>query len=261
MKLSGKRALVTGAGQGIGKGCALELARAGADLVINDRPGSEEVEATADEIRAMGRGCQVITANIFERDECERLVSEALEALGRLDILVSNPAASRRCDFLDIKAEDFEFVINGALTSGFHISQLVARDMVKHGGGKIVFISSVHAYMPYGLSASYNAAKAGLNHLAKTIATELTQHRINVNVIEPGWIDTPGERKAFGEERMKQEAANMPWGRLGVPEDIGKAAAFLASDDADYITGSVLRVDGGIVLKDCRAEDLINAAE
>ncbi|MFK5924010.1 MAG: SDR family NAD(P)-dependent oxidoreductase [Verrucomicrobiota bacterium] len=259
MNLSGKNALVTGAGQGIGKGCALELARAGADLVINDRPGSEEVEQTAEEIRALGRECRVITANIFERDECVRLVTEAVAALGKIDILVSNPAASRRCEFLDIKPEDFEFVINGALTSGFHMSQLVARHMVENGGGKIVFISSVHAYMPYGLSTAYNTAKAGLNHMARTIATELSQHRINVNVIEPGWIDTPGERKAFGEERMKEEAANMPWGRLGVPADIGKAAAFLASDDADYITGSVLRVDGGIVLKDCRTEALVNS--
>ncbi len=261
MNLSDKKALVTGAGQGIGKGCALELARAGADLVINDRPGSEEVEQTAEEIRALGRECRVITANIFERDECVRLVSEAVAALEKIDILVSNPAASRRCEFLDIKPEDFEFVINGALTSGFHMSQLVARHMVENGGGKIVFISSVHAYMPFGLSTSYNTAKAGLNHMARTIATELSQHRINVNVIEPGWIDTPGERKAFGEARMKEEAANMPWGRLGVPADIGKAAAFLVSDDADYITGSVLRVDGGIVLKDCRTEALVNSPE
>lgn len=261
MTLAGKQALVTGAGQGIGKGCALELARAGADVVINDRPDSEDVEITAEEIRALGRKCTVITANIFQREECERLVSQAIEAIDKLNILVSNPAASRRCEFLDYKAEDFEYVINGALTSGFHMSQLVARHMVKNGGGKIVFISSVHAYMPFALSTAYNTAKAGLNHMAKTIATELTKHRINVNVIEPGWIDTPGERKAFGEERMKKEAVNMPWGRLGVPADIGKAAAFLASDDADYITGSVLRVDGGIVLKDCRADALVNSPE
>lgn len=261
MRLLGKQGLVTGAGQGIGKGCALELARSGADVVINDRPGSEDVEVTAEEIRSLGRKCTVITANIFERKACEELVAQAIETVGQLDILVSNPAASIRCEFLDYKPEDFEFVINGALTSGFHMSQLVARHMVEKGGGKIVFISSVHAYMPFALSTAYNTAKAGLNHMAKTIATELTKHRINVNVIEPGWIDTPGERKVFGEERMEAEAANMPWGRLGVPEDIGKAAAFLSSDDADYITGSVLRVDGGIVLKDCRSDALINSPE
>jgi len=261
MNLAGKKALVTGAGQGIGKGCALELARAGADVVINDRPGSEEVEATAEEIRALGRECTVITANIFQREECEKLVAQAIDSTGRLDILVSNPAASRRGEFLDYKAEDFEYVINGALTSGFHMSQLTARHMVENGGGKIVFISSVHAFRPFALSTAYNTAKAGLNHMALTIATELAKQRINVNVIEPGWIDTPGERKAFGEERMKQEAVNMPWGRLGVPADIGKATAFLASDDADYITGAVLRVDGGIVLKDCRADELVNSPE
>ncbi len=261
MRLEGKQAVVTGAGQGIGRGCALELARAGADVVVNDRPGSEDVEATAENIRALGRECTVVTANIFQREECERLVSQAVEALGKLDILVSNPAVSRRGEFLDYSAEDFEYVINGTLTSGFHMSQLAARKMVGGGGGKIVFISSVHAFRPFALSTAYNTAKAGLNHMALTMATELAKQRINVNVIEPGWIDTPGERKAFGEERMKQEAISMPWGRLGVPADIGKAAAFLASDDADYITGAVLRVDGGIVLKDCRADELVNSPE
>jgi glucose 1-dehydrogenase len=117
------------------------------------------------------------------------------------------------------------------------------------GGGKIVFISSVHARMPYTRSVAYNAAKAGLNHMALTIAAELTRHRINVNVIEPGWIDTPGEHETFGTEHLAQVAPTLPWGRMGTPEDIGKAAAFLASDDADYITGAVLLVDGGIFLR------------
>ena len=120
------------------------------------------------------------------------------------------------------------------------------------GGGKIVFTSSVQALMPYARSVAYNAAKAGLNHMAETIAVELAPHRINVNVIEPGWIDTPGERKAFGEERIQQEGPKLPWGRLGTPADIGKAAVFLASDDADYVTGAILRVDGGFWFKDCR---------
>ena len=122
-------------------------------------------------------------------------------------------------------------------------------------GGRIVFISSVHALMPYSLSVAYNAAKAGLNHLARTMAVELADHRITVNAIEPGWIDTPAERASFGEAAIEAVGAGLPLGRLGLPEDIGQAAAFLASPGASYITGQVLRVDGGITMKDCRGEE------
>ena len=258
MDLTGKQALVTGAGRGIGKGIALELARRGADIVLNSRPGSPHLETSADEIRALGRNCLAIGADVFSRTECESLVAQAIDSNGQIDIVVSNPATGVRCNFLEYDVGDFEHTINGSLCSDFHISQLVARQMVRQGnGGKIVFISSVQAAMPFARSVAYNAAKAGLNHMAKTIAAELIPHRINVNVIEPGWIDTPRERAAFGEQRMREEAGRLPWGRLGTPEDIGKAAAFLCSDDADYITGSVLRVDGGFMLKDCLAAELI----
>jgi glucose 1-dehydrogenase len=253
MNLEGKVAVVTGAGRGIGKGCALELARCGADVVVNDRPGSPDLAGTAEEIGALGRTCTAIEADVFGRSGCEQLVAGAHAAAGRIDILVSNPACSIREKFLEFAPEDFERVIAGTLTSGFHMSQLVARHMVERGGGgKMVFISSVHAIMPFALSVAYNAAKAGLNNMANTIALELTPQRINVNCIEPGWIDTPGERGYFSEEHMHAAGRELPWGRLGTPSDIGKAAAFLASDEADYITGAVLRVDGGFWLKDMR---------
>jgi glucose 1-dehydrogenase len=130
------------------------------------------------------------------------------------------------------------------------MSQLVARHMVARGGrGKIIFMSSVLARMVHVGCAPYAAAKAGLNQLAFTIAAELARHRINVNVIEPGWIDTPGEREAFGDAAIAEHAPTMPWGRLGTPDDIGHAAAFLSSDEADYVTGTVLRVDGGYWLQ------------
>ncbi len=133
------------------------------------------------------------------------------------------------------------------------MGQLVARHMVaRGGGGKIVFISSVHARIPFARSAAYNAGTSGLNALAFTIAAELLKHRINVNVIEPGWIDTPGEHEAFGTQAIADAAPGLPWGRLGTPSDIGKAAAFLSSDEADYITGTTLLVDGGFWLKDAR---------
>jgi len=249
-RLLGKRALVTGAARGIGRGCALELARAGADVVINDREHTEDADATVAEIRALGRQSEVVAGDVFNRSSCEDVVARAIAAFGALDILVSNPAFSRRAPFLDYDPDTFERVLRGTLFGGFHMSQLVARHLVERGGGgKIVFISSVHARVPYVNSVAYNAGKAGLNNMAFTIATELAPHRINVNVIEPGWIDTPGEHATFGKEAIQLAAPTLPWGRMGTPEDIGRAAAFLASDDADYITGTTLLVDGGFQLR------------
>ena len=250
MKLLGKTALVTGAARGIGRGCALELARAGADVAVNDRDRSPEVEAVAAEIQTLGRRAAVVEGDVFGRASCEDVVARAVAALGRLDVLVSNPAYSRRGDFLDYDPAVFDKVLAGTLTGGFHVSQFAARHMVgRGGGGKIVFIASIHARIPFARSVAYNAAKAGLTHMARTIAAELLPHRINVNVIEPGWIDTPGEHATFGPEVMSRAGAGLPWGRLGTPEDIGRAAVFLCSDDADYVTGTELVVDGGLCLR------------
>jgi glucose 1-dehydrogenase len=255
MRHAGKIALVTGAGRGIGKGCALELAHQGADLVINDRPKSPDLSQTAAEIRALGRSCAVVEADVFNRDGCEQLIAKSLDAVGQLDILVSNPSCNTRNTFLDYDPVAFERIIQGVLVSGFHVSQLVSRHMVERGSrGKILFISSVHAPVPYANNCAYNAGKAGLNHLCRTIAVELARHHINVNAIEPGWIDTPGERAVFGDKVIEAEGAKLPWGRLGTIEDIGRAASFLCSDEADYISGSILRVDGLIVFKDCAEE-------
>ena len=250
MKLLGKKALVTGAARGIGRGAALELARAGADVAINDLRDLDEARRTASEISKLGRQSIFIEGDAFERDSCQRIVASATDSLGRIDILISNPAFSRRGDFLDYSPDTFRRVLEGTLAGGFHMSQFVARHMVdRGGGGKIVFISSVHARVPYVRSVAYNAAKCGLTHMAKTIAAELLPHRINVNVIEPGWIDTPGEHETFGDDAMRLAGPKLPWGRLGAPEDIGRAAVFLCSDDADYITGTALLVDGGLALR------------
>jgi glucose 1-dehydrogenase len=250
MNLLGKTALVTGAARGIGRGCALELARAGAHVVVNDRERTSQAEAVVAEIKALGRRSVLLEGDVFQRPLCEEVMARAIEALGRIDILISNPAFNRRGDFLDYDPVTFAKVIDGTLTGGFHMAQLSARHMVtRGGGGKIVFISSCHAFIPYARSIAYNAAKGGLNQMAFTIATELYPHRINVNVIEPGWIDTPGEHESFGDEVMTKAGLALPWGRFGTAEDIGKAAAFLASDDADYITGATLRVDGGVWLQ------------
>jgi glucose 1-dehydrogenase len=250
MKLSNKIALVTGGARGIGKGCALELAKAGADIALNDRDHSAEAEQTIAEIQALGRKAVLVEGDAFQQASCASIVERTLAAFGRIDILISNPAFSRRNDFLAMPPADFDKTLQGALSGGFYMSQLVARHMVSRGGGgKIVFICSVHSRIPYIKSVAYNAAKSGLKHMARTIAAELLPHRINVNLIDPGWIDTPGEHAVFGSENIAKAAPTLPWGRLGTPEDIGKSAAFLCSEDADYITGEALLVDGGWCLK------------
>jgi glucose 1-dehydrogenase len=250
MNLTSKTALITGAAQGIGRGCALELAQAGADVALNDRQPSPQLNTLQAEIEALGRRAIIVAGDAFDRQSCEKIVASAAQGLGHLDILLSNPAFSRRGDFLSYDPATFEQTLRGTLTAGFHMSQLASRHMVERAkGGKIIFISSVHARIPYTRAAAYNAAKAGLNHLAQTIAAELLPHRINVNVIEPGWIDTPGEHATFGSEKMAAAAPTLPWGRLGTPQDIGRAAVFLASDHADYITGTTLLVDGGLALR------------
>ena len=255
MTLAGKKALVTGAARGIGRGVALELARAGADVAVNDRERTPAAEAVVAEIRALGREAVLVDGDAFADASCAGIVARTVEAFGKVEILVSNPAYNKRLDFLDYDAETFARVIQGTLGGGFSMSRHVARHMVERGnGGKILFISSIHAEMPYARACAYNAGKAGLNHLAKTIAAELARYRINVNVIEPGWIDTPGEHETFGADFLKELGPTLPWGRMGTPADIGKAAVFLASDAAEYVTGTTLLVDGGLLLRDALAE-------
>ncbi len=150
MKLLGKTALVTGAARGIGRGCAIELARAGAQVVINDRERTTQGLAVVAEIEELGRGAALVEGDVFERNSCESVVARAKSAFGRIDILISNPAYQRRADFLEYDPETFNNVIKGTLVGGFHMSQLVARHMVERGGGgKIVFISSCHVHTPY----------------------------------------------------------------------------------------------------------------
>ncbi len=250
MNLTGKIALVTGGARGIGKGCALELARAGADVAINDLKPTPDSERTIAEITALGRKCVLIDGDAFQQTTCADIAKRTLDAFGRIDILVSNPAFSRRGKFVEYDPKLWEQTLAGTLSGGFYMSQLVSRHMIERGGrGKIVFICSVHSRIPYIQSVAYNAAKSGLKHMAKTIAAELLPHRINVNVIDPGWIDTPGEQATFGTQNIAEAAPKLPWGRLGTPADIGKMASFLCSDDADYITGADMLVDGGWCLR------------
>jgi glucose 1-dehydrogenase len=247
--LAGKVAIVTGGSRGIGGATAVELARHGADISICDVRPRAGAEGVIRQIEELGRRALFFQADVGDRNAVERMVAGAAEQLGRLDILVNNAAKSIRKPFLELEPLDIEQTWRTILWGTFHCSQFAARRMVAQGeGGSIVMISSVHAYRPFPNSTAYNGAKAAVNHMAATWATELAEHRIRVNTIEPGWIDTPGEREYFSEDRIREEGNKLPLGRLGTPEEIAKAVRFLASDDGSYITGSCFRVDGGFVL-------------
>jgi len=252
-RFEGKTVLITGASRGIGRGIALCLAAEGADVVVNYRTHPDEAQSVADEITAMGRQALIWQADVADRSALERMFAATLERFGRLDVAVANAAYSVRQPVIEADWENIRRTIEVTQFGVFHTCQLAAQQMVKQSllgrsRGKIVIISSVHEEMAFALSAAYNMSKAAINHLARTMAIELAPNRINVNVVNPGWIDTPGERAYFSEEEIREGGKRIPWGRIGIPEDIGKAVAYLASDDADYATGSVLRVDGGLMV-------------
>ena len=176
-------------------------------------------------------------------------MQRAVAELGSVDILIANAGRNIRKSFLEIEPREMQEILGVTLWGAFHASQLAARQMVRQGhGGSIVFISSVHAARAFPNSVAYNTAKCGLNHMARTMAAELTPYAIRVNAIEPGWIDTPGERGWVGEEQLLQEGKKLPMGRLGRASEIASGVAYLVSDDASYVTGSILRIDGGFVL-------------
>jgi glucose 1-dehydrogenase len=252
-RFDGKTVLITGASRGIGRGIALCLAAEGANVVVNYRTHPDEAQSVADEIMAMGRQAMTWQADVAERAALQRMFSATIERFGRLDVAVANAAFSVRQPVIEAEWEHVQRTIAVTQFGVFHTCQFAAQQMVKQpltgrSRGKIVIISSVHEEMAFALSAAYNMSKAAINHLARTMAIELAPHRINVNVVNPGWIDTPGERSFFTEEEIREGGKRIPWGRIGAPEDIGKAVAYLASDDADYATGSVLRVDGGLMV-------------
>jgi len=247
-ELAGKVAVVTGAGRGIGRAIALELAARGADIALNDlREG--DISLVANEVEALGRAALVCVADVSDRSACERMFAQVDERFGRVDVLVANAAYSVRKPLLELTVEEAEKTFSICLDGVFHSSQLAAQRMAAAGGGSMVMISSVHAFRPYGPASTYNGAKAAINQMAMSWALELADKGIRVNVVEPGWIDTPGERLYHSEAKLQGAGATLPMGRLGKPEEIAKAVGFLVSGDASYVTGAVLRVDGGISLK------------
>ena len=249
MKLLDKVAAVTGGARGIGKASALAMAREGADIAITDLLESEGAQ-TVSEIEALGRKATFTQADVGKRADCERFFDDVIGKLGRVDILLNNAATSVRKPFVELEVADVEKTWGPTLWSVFHCSQLAARQMIKQGdGGSIISISSIQGVRPYPFSTAYNGAKAAVIHMSRTWAVELAQYGIRVNTIEPGWIDTPGERDHASEEEIQSLGAQLPFGRLGKPEEIAGLVVFLASEqDAAYVTGSSLRMDGGFML-------------
>jgi glucose 1-dehydrogenase len=251
--LKGKVALITGASRGIGRGIALCMARAGADIVVNYHSRAADAESVADEIRAIGREALIVGADAGNREAVEQMFATAAGHFGHIDIVVANAAYSKRQPVLEADWETVRRTIEVAQFGVFHACQFGAQQMVRqaetlgHGGGKIIIIGSVHSEIAVPNASAYNMAKAAVNHLGRTLAIELAPHCINVNTINPGWIDTPGEREHFGDGNVDAGGQRLTWGRLGTPEDIGKMAVFLASDAADYVTGASIRVDGGFI--------------
>ena len=240
------RALVTGAARGIGQAIATELARRGADIAIADIASADQ---TISALNSLNVRVLYQQTDVSHRPSLERLFHRIQNEFGGLDILVNNAVKSIRKPLTDLSVEDVEATWSVALWGVFHATQLAARMMIaQKQPGNIVTISSVLAHVPYVNSSPYNGAKAAVNQMTRTWALELAPYRIRVNAIEPGWIDTPGERAFATEDQLREEASKLPLGRLGRAEEIAKAAAFLVSEDASYITGSILTVDGGISL-------------
>jgi len=249
MKLDGKVALVTGAGQGIGQAIALVLAEEGADVAVNALHLST-TEDTVEKVRRLGRRAINVQADVGEIEEVNRMVARTLDELGRIDILV-NAAGSRPEVTPTIRQslEQFDLAIKSHLRGTYLCCREVGRFMLEHRGGKIVNISSLAGINAHPMRTAYGAAKAGIIHLTKTLAVEWAKDNINVNCIAPGFIMTPRIEWRVKEGVMNLDSIKkrVPMGELGEPRDIGLAALFLASDDSRYITGVTIPVDGGWV--------------
>jgi len=246
LKLAGKVALVTGAAQGIGKAVALLLARNGAEIIVSDI-NLEKAEETAKEVQALGRKALAIKVDVAKLDDVEKMVGAILARFGQVDILVNNAGIARDKLILRMTEEDWDAVLNINLKGTFNCTKAVVRHMSKQRSGKIVNIASVVGEMGNAGQGNYAASKAGVIGFTKTIAREFAQRGINVNAIAPGYIETP-MTDALPDKAKEELKRLIPMDRLGKPEDVAEAVLFLVSESANYITGQVLNVNGGIYM-------------
>jgi glucose 1-dehydrogenase len=240
--LSGKKALVTGAGMGIGQGIAIELARGGADVAVHY--AHTEPQETVREIQASGRKSATVHGDLSKAGECERVVEEAASSLGGLDVLVNNAGVTRALDFLETDEATYDEMFDLNMKGYFFCARRAVPFMLEAGGGSIVNITSIHGFAGFPRHAAYAATKGAINAFTRELAIELADRGVRVNAIGPGLIEVP---RYFDTPDYTTEFGNtlVPAGRIGYPKDVAPTAAFLASDAADFITGQVVYVDGG----------------
>jgi glucose 1-dehydrogenase len=248
MKLSGKKALVTGGSQGIGQAIAYRLAEEGADVVIDYVGHAETAQQAVAEIKKLGRQAIAIQANLDFVSEIQGLVQKSVEALGGIDILVNNAGVEKHAPFWEVTEKDYDFVLDTNLKGAFFVTQAFVRHrMDVKQPGKIINISSVHEELPFPHFTSYCASKGGMKMMMRNLSIELAPYGITINDIAPGAIETPINTQLLNDPvKLKALLANIPLGRLGQTSDVAGVVAFLASNDSDYITGSTIVVDGGL---------------
>ncbi len=255
--LKGQKALVTGANSGIGEGIARALGAAGAAVVVNYITNPEAARQIVDDIKANGVEAMAIRADVSKEDDVQAMFAEMLAAWGAIDILVSNAGIQRDAPFTEMTLEQWNLVLSVNLTGMFLCARQAAREMIRRGirpavscaAGKIICVSSVHEVIPWAGHVNYAASKGGVKLFMQSLAQELAPYRIRVNSIAPGAIQTPINRSAWETPAALKSLLNLiPYGRLGLPEDIGRAVVWLASDDSDYVHGQSVFVDGGMTL-------------
>lgn len=243
--LENKVALVTGAGRGIGRAIAIALAKEGAEVIVNYNGSEERAKEVKQTIEENGGKASIYKCNVSDFEACETMIREIVKEHGHLDILVNNAGITKDGLIMKMREEDFDRVLNVNLKGTFNTIRHSARQMLKQRSGKIINISSVSGILGNVGQANYAASKAGVIGLTKTMARELGSRGITVNAIAPGFVDTE-MTEVLSEEIRENACKQIILGRFGKPEDIANAAVFLASDKADYITGQVISVDGGM---------------
>jgi glucose 1-dehydrogenase len=255
--LAGQKALVTGANSGIGRAIAIALGAAGADVVVNYVVGDDAAAAVVDEIRGHGVNAIAIKADVSSEAEVDRMFADAIRELGTIDILVANAGLQRDSAFHEMTIEQWNTVININLTGQFLCARAAVREFMRRGvvpsvscaAGKVICMSSVHQTIPWGGHANYATSKGGIKLLMESLAQEVAPLRIRVNGIAPGAIRTPINTTAWDTPAAYARLMTLvPYGRIGEPEDIARAAVWLASDHSDYVVGTTLYVDGGMTL-------------